>query len=176
MNQTELCELMTVPGFYRFVAQQAQLSADDVQKIYLLGRPWGVWPPGIDLSQEAADAGIDIFTYLAALQPLITMDTQAKEADLAAYEMTLRHGETSGFTSPTSKHVEKVAALVAHKKQTICNMVRALYVYRERVGALSILKMIENRTTAIAKLQSGLAAEITRREGDGHGPAAHSTI
>ena len=36
-----------------------------------------------------------MFTYLAALQPLLDMDTKQKEAQLAAYEATLTGSETS---------------------------------------------------------------------------------
>jgi len=42
MNPIEWFELMTVHGFYRFLGQQARLPTDEVRKIYLLGRPWGV--------------------------------------------------------------------------------------------------------------------------------------
>ena len=153
---------MTVDGFYRFLGQQARLPTDEVRKIYLLGRPWGVWPPDIDISREAADAGIDVFTYLAALQPLITMDTQQKENELVAYERTLT--VNGGVDSPSAmrNHVEKVATLSTEKKQTICNVLHALYDYRQQVGALSIQKITE-KAAVIAKLQRGILAESTRR-------------
>ena len=175
MNQLELCELMTVHGFYQFLAQEARLTTEEVQRIYLLGRPWGVWPAGIDVSREAAEIGIDVFTYLAALQPLITMDAQEKEAELGAYERALARGETAKLPSASRQHVEKVAALAAANEQTICNVFHALYGYRQRVGALSIKKMIENKNAAITNLQRGLEAEIRRRDGNDHGPSAHSS-
>src|SRR2546425_409047 len=80
MNEAELSELLTAPGFFRFLAQQAKLAAEEVKRIYLLGRPWGLWPPDLDLNREAAETGIDVYTYLAALQPLLDMDTTQKEA------------------------------------------------------------------------------------------------
>src|SRR3989442_2626648 len=80
MNETELSELMTAPGFFRFLAQQAKLDPEEVKRIYLLGMPWGLWPPDLDISHEAAEAGVDVFTYLAALQPLLDMDTQDRKS------------------------------------------------------------------------------------------------
>jgi hypothetical protein len=174
MNQTELFELMTVQGFYRFLGQQAHLPMEQVKKIYLLGRPWGVWPSDIDIGREAAEARIDVFTYLAALQPLIAMDTKAKEIELVAYETTLGR-EGLGLTSATRNHVEKVAALATEKKQTICDILHALYDYRQRVGALSVQKIIE-KAEAIAKIQQGIQAESDRRRNDNDaGPSPHNS-
>ena len=138
MNETELRELMTVSGFFGFLAQQAKLDPDEVKRIYLSGRPWGLWPPDLDLSHEAAEAGVDVFTYLAALQPLLDMDTQEKEAQLAAYEATLTGGETTQPIPAVRAYVEKVAALSGEDEETICSMLHALYTYRQRVGQLSI--------------------------------------
>src|SRR5207249_9161738 len=95
MNETELGDLMTAPGFFRFLAQQAKLSPEEVKRIYLLGMPWGLWPPDLDISHEAAEAGVDVFTNLDALQRLLDMDTQEKEDQLAAYEAKLTEGETT---------------------------------------------------------------------------------
>jgi hypothetical protein len=174
MNQTELFELMTVQGFYRFLGQQAHLPMEQVKKIYLLGRPWGVWPSDIDIGREAAEARIDVFTYLAALQPLIAMDTKEKEIELVAYETTLGR-EGLGLTSATRNHVEKVAALATEKKQTICDILHALYDYRQRVGALSVQKIIE-KAEAIAKIQQGIQAESDRRRNDNDaGPSPHNS-
>ena len=173
MNPIELFELMTVHGFYRFLGQRARLPTEDVRKIYLLGRPWGVWPPDIDISREAADAGIDVFTYLAALQPLITMDTQQKENELVAYERTLTDGDVDS-PSATRNHVEKVATLSTEKKQTICNVLHALYDYRQQVGALSIQKITE-KAAVIAKLQRGILAESNRRRSENGFSAPNST-
>jgi hypothetical protein len=174
MNQSELFELMTVQGFYRFLGQQAHLPMEQVKKIYLLGRPWGVWPSDIDIGREAAEARIDVFTYLAALQPLIAMDTKEKEIELVAYETTLGR-EGLGLTSATRNHVEKVAALATEKKQTICDILHALYDYRQRVGALSVQKIIE-KAEAIAKIQQGIQAESDRRRNDNDaGPSPHNS-
>src|SRR2546426_5652284 len=79
MNETELSDLMTAPGFFRFLAQQVKLDPEEVKRIYRLGTPWGLWPPDLDLSYETAEAGVDVFTYLAALQPLLDMDTKRSE-------------------------------------------------------------------------------------------------
>jgi hypothetical protein len=175
MNQTELFELMTVQGFYRFLGQQAHLPMEQVKKIYLLGRPWGVWPSDIDIGREAAEARIDVFTYLAALQPLIAMDTKEKEIELVAYETTLVKKESFELLSATRNHVEKVAVLATEKKQTICDVLHALYDYRQRVGALSVQKIIE-KSEAIAKIQQGLQAESERRRNDNHaGPSPHNS-
>ncbi len=165
MNPIELFELMTVHGFYRFLGQQARLSTEDVRKIYLLGRPWGVWPPDIDISREAADVGIDVFTYLAALQPLVTMDTQQKENELVAYERTLTVNGGVDSPSATRNHVEKVATLSTEKKQTICNVLHALYDYRQQVGVLSIQKITE-KAALIVQLQRGILAESNRRRSE----------
>lgn len=175
MNQTELFELMTVHGFYRFLGQRAHLSMEEVKKIYLLGRPWGVWPPDIDISREAADIGIDVFSYLAALQPLITLDTQEKEFELVAYERTLVDTENLEMPSAIRNHVEKVATLATEKKQTICNVLHALYEYRQQVGSLSIQKIAE-KAAAIARLHNGMLAESERRRNeDDQGPSAHNS-
>src|SRR2546422_10825933 len=92
MNETELSDLMTAPGFFRFLAQQVKLDPEEVKRIYRLGTPWGLWPPDLDLSYETAEAGVDVVTYLGALQPLLDMDTKEKDARPAAYEATLAGG------------------------------------------------------------------------------------
>ena len=172
MNETELSELLTAPGFFRFLAQQAKLSPEEVKRIYLRGRPWGLWPPDLDLSREAAETGVDVFTYLAALQPLLDMDTKQKEAQLAAYEATLTVGETTQPIPVVRAHVEKVAALSGEDEETICSLLHALYAYRQRVGQLSIqkvvesskLKMEQDKAAAIAKLQRAIVAESEQRK------------
>ena len=172
MDETELSELLTAPGFFRFLAQQAKLDAEEAKRIYLLGRPWGLWPPDLDISHEAAEAGVDVFTYLAAMQPLLDMDTQEKEAQLVAYEATLTGSETAQLIPAVRAYVEKVAALSGKDEATICSMLHALYAYRQRVGRLSIQKVGESsrhkveqgQAAAIAKLQRALATEIEQRK------------
>ena len=172
MNETELSELMTAPGFFRFLGQQAQLDAEEVKRIYMLGRPWGLWPPDLDVSREAAEAGVDVFTYLAALQPLLDMDTREKEAQLAVYEVTLTGGEAAQLLPAVRAQVEKVAALAKADEATICRVFHALYAYRQRVGRLSIQKVGESskhkveqdQAAAIEKLQRALTVEIEQRK------------
>src|SRR2546428_12597889 len=89
MNETELSDLMTAPGFFRFLAQEVKLDPEEVKRIYRLGTPWGLWPPDLDLSYETAEAGADGFTYLAPLQPLLDKDTKEKETPLADSEAPL---------------------------------------------------------------------------------------
>lgn len=172
MDETELSELLTAPGFFRFLAQQAKLDSAEVKRIYLLGRPWGLWPPDLDISHEAAEAGVDVFTYLAALQPLLDMDAKEKEAQLAAYEATLTGGETTQLIPAVRAQVERVAALSREDEATICRILYALYAYRRCVGRLSIRKvgesskhkMEQDQAAAIAKLQRALAAELEQRK------------
>jgi len=172
MNEAELSELLTAPGFFRFLAQQAKLAAEEVKRIYLLGRPWGLWPPGLDLNREAAETGVDVYTYLAALQPLLDMDTTQKEAQLAVYEATLSGGETTQPIPAVRAYVEKVAALSGEDEETICSILHALYAYRQRVGQLSIQKVGElskhkieqDKAAAIAKLQRAIVAESKQRK------------
>jgi len=172
MNEAELSELLTAPGFFRFLAQQAKLAAEEVKRIYLLGRPWGLWPPDLDLNREAAETGVDVYTYLAALQPLLDMDTTQKEAQLAVYEATLSGGETTQPIPAVRAYVEKVAALSGEDEETICSILHALYAYRQRVGQLSIqkvgelskLKMEQEKAAAIAKLQRAIVAESKQRK------------
>ena len=172
MNETELSELLTAPGFFRFLAQQAKLTAEEVKRIYLLGRPWGLWPPDLDLNREAAETGVDVYTYLAALQPLLDMDTAQKEAQLAVYEATLSGGETTQPIPAVRAYVEKVAALSGEDEETICSLLHALYAYRQRVGQLSIQKVGElskhkieqDKAAAIAKLQRAIVAESKQRK------------
>src|SRR5438445_13154290 len=97
MNETELSDLMTAPGFFRFLAQEVKLDPEEVKRIYRLGTPWGRWPPDLDLRYETAEAGVDVLTYLAALQPLLDMDTMAEEDHRAACQHTLTWG---GYTQP----------------------------------------------------------------------------
>src|SRR5437867_3929634 len=172
MNENELRELMTVSGFFGFLAQQAKLNTDEVKQIYMHGRPWGLWPPDLDLSHEAAETGVDVFRYLAALQPLLDMDTEQKEAQLAAYEATLTGGETTQPIPAVRAYVEKVAALSGEDEETICSILHALYAYRQRVGQLSIQKvgelskhkMEQDKAAAIAKLQRAIGAESKQRK------------
>ena len=173
MNTTDLSELLTPSGFFQFLAQQAKLDPEEVKRIYLLGRPWGVEPPDLDFRHEAAEAGVGLFTYLAALQPLLDMDTQGKETQLAAYEATLAGGETTQPISAVRAHVEKVAALSGEDEETICSVLHALYAYRQRVGRLSIQqvgvswkhKMEQDQAASNAKLQRALVAETEQRNG-----------
>jgi hypothetical protein len=172
MDETELSELLTAPGFFRFLAQQAKLDSEEIKRIYMLGRPWGLWPPDLDISHEAAEVGVDVFTYLAALQPLLDMDAKEKEAQLAAYEATLTGGETTQLIPAVRAQVEKVAALSREDEATICRILHALYAYRQRVGRLSIQKvgessrhkMEQGQAAAIAKLQRTLATELEQRK------------
>ncbi len=172
MNEAELSELLTAPGFFRFLAQQAKLTAEEVKRIYLLGRPWGLWPPDLDLNREAAETGVDVYTYLAALQPLLDMDTTQKEAQLAVYEATLSGGETTQPIPAVRAYVEKVAALSGEDEETICSLLHALYAYRQRVGQLSIQKVGElskhkieqDKAAAIAKLQRAIVVESKQRK------------
>jgi hypothetical protein len=172
MEETELSELLTAPGFFRFLARQAKLDPEEVKRIYLLGRPWGLWPPDLDISHEAAEVGVDVFTYLAALQPLLDMDAQEKEAQLAAYEATLTGGEAAQLIPAVRAQVERVAALSREDETTICRILHALYAYRRRVGLLSIRKvgesskhkMEQGRAAAITKLQRTLATELEQRK------------
>jgi len=172
MDETELSELLTAPGFFRFLAQQAKLDAEEIKRIYMLGRPWGLWPPDLDISHEAAEVGVDVFTYLAALQPLLDMDAKEKEAQLAAYEATLTGGETTQLIPAVRAQVEKVAALSREDEATVCRILHALYAYRQRVGRLSIQKvgesskhkMEQGKAVAVAKLQRTLAAELEQRK------------
>ncbi|TAL11842.1 MAG: hypothetical protein EPO02_03270 [Nitrospirae bacterium] len=172
MDEAELSELLTAPGFFRFLAEQAKLDVEDIKRIYLLGRPWGLWPPDLDISHEAAETGVDVFTYLAALQPLLDMDAEEKEAQLAAYEATLTGGESTLLSPAVRVQVEKVAALSREDEATICRILHALYAYRQRVGRLSIQKvgesskhrMEQDQAAAIAKLQRALAAELEQRK------------
>src|SRR5437660_10855850 len=145
MNETELGDLMTAPGFFRFLAQQAKLDPEEVKRIYLLGMPWGLWPPDLDISHEAAEAGVDVFTYLAALQPLLDMDAQEKEAQLAAYEATLTGGEPTEPIPAVRAHVEKVAALSGEDEETIGSRLRARYAYRQR-GAHGSIQEVDHFT------------------------------
>jgi len=172
MDETELSELMTASGFFSFLAQQAALDAEEVKRIYMLGRPWGLWPPDLDVSREAAEAGVDVFTYLAALQPLLDMDTREKEAQLVAYEVTLTGGASAQVIPAVRAQVEKVATLARASEATICRVFHALYAYRQRVGRLSIQKVGESskhkveqdQAEAIEKLQRALAAELEQRK------------
>ncbi len=173
MNATELSELLTPSGFFRCLAQQAKLDTEEVKRIYLLGMPWRLWPPDLDVSHEAAEAGVGLFTYLSALQPLIDMDTEGKEAQLTAYEATLIRGETTQPVPAVRAHVEKVAALSGKDEETICSLLHALYAYRRRVGQLSIQRVSESsrhrmeqdQAVSNAKLQCALVVETEQRKG-----------
>ncbi len=172
MDEAELRELLTAPGFFRFLAQHAKLEFENIKRIYLLGRPWGLWPPDLDISHEAAEAGVDVFTYLVALQPLLDMDAREKEAQLAVYEATLTGREAAQLIPAVRAQVERVAALSREDEATICRIFHALYAYRQRVGRLSIQKvgessqhrMEQGQTAAIAELQRALAAELEQRK------------
>ena len=156
MNETELSELLTPSGFFRFLAQQAKLDPEEVKRIYLLGRPWGLWPPDLDISHEAAEAGVGLFTYLAALQPLIDMDTEGKQAQLTAYEATQA-------IPAVRAQVEKVAALSGKDEETICRVLHALYAYRRRVGQLSIQRVSESSRHRMEQYQAASNCETLSR-------------
>jgi hypothetical protein len=167
MNETELSELLTAPGFFRFLAQQTKLDPEEVKRIYLLGRPWGLWPPDLDLSHEAAEAGVGVFTYLAALQPLLDMDTQEKAAQLAAYKATLTGGETTQPIPAVRGYVEKVAALSGKDEETICSILLALYAYRQRVGQLSIQKVGELSKLKMEQDKTAPVHDVPIKDGSG---------
>lgn len=175
MDGDEVTELLTAPGFFGFVAKQVGLAPEEVERVYLLGRPWGLWPPDLDVTREAGEAGVGLFTYLAALQPLIDMDTQEKEAQLADYQATLTGGKATQGARLVGAHVEKVAAFSGKKKETICRIFHALYAYRQRVGRLSIQKVrelsmqkvAEDKAASIARLQRVMVAQLEQRKGNG---------
>jgi hypothetical protein len=178
VDENELNELLTSPGFFRFVAEEAKLDPIDVKRIYLIGIPWALWPADLDLTHEAAEAGVSLFTYLAALQPLIDLDTVEKEAQLAAYEATLAGGVTKLSVTAVRAEVQKVAALSGSDEKTICSVLRGLYAYRQRVGKLCIQKVggpsrhtrEQEQAASNAKTQSALMeqqrvlAEAIQRE------------
>ena len=167
MNENELNELLTSPGFFRFLAEEAKLDEHEVKRIYLLGIPWSLWPRDLDISHEAAEAEVSLFTYLAALQPLIDLDTVEKEAQLAAYEATLTGTETRLSIASVRAEVEKVTALSGHGEKTICSILHGLYAYRQRVCQLCIHKVVEtsrhkmeqDQAAANAKAQSALVEQ-----------------
>jgi len=160
MNQAGLSELLTPSGFFQYLAQQTKLDPEAVKRIYLCGIPWNLWPRDLDITGEAAAAGVTLFTYLAAMQPLIDMDTREKEAELAAYEVTLTHCEA--MLAPAIRaQVEKVAAISGTDKETICRVLHALYTYRQRVGRLSIQKVGEESKHRMEQ-QAISNAEISR--------------
>jgi hypothetical protein len=170
VNQDALNDLLTSPGFFRFLGAETKLEPNDVKRIYLLGVPWGLWPPDLDVSHEAAEAEVSLFMYLAALQPLIDMDTVEKEAQLVAYEATLAGGDTllpiTAMTQVRAK-VETAAGLSGSDRQTICRILHALYAYRQRVGRLCIQKVVETsqhkmereQAASNAKAQSALVEQ-----------------
>jgi hypothetical protein len=180
VNENELNDLLTSAGFFRLLAGETKLDECEVKRIYMLGIPWDLWPRDLDINHEAAEAEVSLFTYLAALQPLIDLDTVAKEAQLAAYEGTLKGNETKLSIAMVRANVEKVAALSGTDKKTICNVLRALYAYRQRVGQLCIHKVIEtsrhrmeqekaaeNATAqaALVEKRRALVAEMQRAQG-----------
>jgi hypothetical protein len=173
MNETELSELLTPSGFFRFLAQQAKLDPEEAKRIYRLGTPWGLWPPDLDISHEAADTGVGLFTYLAALQPLIDMDTEGKEAQLTAYEAMPIGGETTQPFPAVRAYVKKVSALSGTDEAIICSLLHALYTYRQRVGQLSMQKISESsrhrmeqdQAAANLKLQRALVVETEQHNG-----------
>jgi len=174
MNETEMKELMTVPGFFGFLARETTLSPDEVQRIYMRGRPWGLWPPDLDLSHEAAEAGVDVVTYLAALQPLVRMDTEHKEAELTAYAGALARGDSPHVPSAMGGLVEKIAVLTAQEARIVCDILRALYRYRQRVGTLSVETMLRNKALAVAKLQKVMEVIAEQRsDGSDAAPPPH---
>jgi hypothetical protein len=180
VNENELNDLMTSAGFFRFVADAAKLDEPEVKRIYLLGIPWGLWPRDFDVSHEAAQAEVSLFTYLAALQPLIDLDTVEKEAQLAASEGTLEGSETKVSIATVRAEVERAVALSGRDEKTICSILHALYAYRQRVCRLCIHKVVEtsrhkleqDQAASNAKAQSALVerrralvAEMQRAQG-----------
>jgi hypothetical protein len=180
MNENGLNELLTPPGFFRFLGEETTLGPDEAKRIYLLGIPWGLWPRDLDVSHEAAEAEVSLFMYLAALQPLIDLDTVEKEAQLAAYEAALAGRDTSLPVTPVRALVEKAAELSGRDKKTICGILRALYAYRLRVGRLCIQRVVETSQhkmereqaasnakaqTALVEQHRAFVEEIRAREG-----------
>jgi hypothetical protein len=167
VNEYALNDLLTSPGFFRFLGEEAKLDPTEVKRIYLLGAPWGLWPPDLDVSHEAAEAEVSLFTYLAALQPLIDLDTVEKEAQLVAYEATLSGNASISVVTKVGLEVEKAAGLSGTDKQTICSILHALYAYRQRVGQLCIQKVVETsqhkmereQAASNAKAQSALVEQ-----------------
>jgi hypothetical protein len=167
VNENPLNDLLTSPGFFRFLAAETKLAEQEVKRIYMLGVPWGLWPRDLDVSHEAAEAKVSLFTYLAALQPLIDLDTVEKKAQLAAYEGMLQGTETKVSTATVRAEVEKVVALSGSDEKTICSILHALYAYRQRVCRLCIHKVVEtsrhkveqDQAASNAKAQSALVEQ-----------------
>jgi hypothetical protein len=90
MSIEEFRTLESDEGSARYISQQTGLEYDRVLRIYRLGQPWPFldgdeW----DFGRQAEEAGVDIYSAMAALAPLIEMTVNEKQAKLEALEQMI---------------------------------------------------------------------------------------
>lgn len=135
-----------------FIAQQTNLSLETVARIYVQGEPWPLDAEGFDFEKQAEEAGLSLGVYLQAMNPLIDLDLQEKEAKLKAYEVVAAGGEQPAsipeLESPfLNEHIEEVARLTG--QDTV--VVRQVY-----AGYLAYLRTIVKKVqSAIDQMMKG---------------------
>ena len=122
----EVKALGTDEGAARFIALHTGLSYDRVLHIYRLGEPWlaGFGEGELDFEQRAKEVGVDLYTYMAGIAPLVNLDIEKKEAKLEAYKEALKRGETPDpipeLDNPAlNAHLEKVATITGEPLEVI---------------------------------------------------------
>lgn len=156
MSIEEVRTLASDEGSAQYISQQTGLDYDRVLRIYRLGQPW----PLLDgdewnFGRQAEEAGVDVFSAMAALAPLIEMTVEAKRAKLEALEQMISRGnhpsqeqiselDAEFDNTVLSEHVEKVANLTNEPTEVIHQVFKGILARLNRMSAL-VQELIDKR-------------------------------
>ncbi len=146
----ELRRLLSREGTISYIAEETGLSTQQVSRIYDLGQPWPLGGKELDFASQAERAGVDLYTYMAGIAPLLDLDFEEKSAKLQAVEEALAQGETPEpipeLENPIlSEHVQKVGNISNEPDEVVWEVVGGIIAHMGRVGDLT-KRIIELRT------------------------------
>ena len=149
MSIEEVHILASDEGAAQYISQKTGLDYERVLRIYRFGQPW---PLGLsdawDFSRQATGAGVDVFSAMAALAPLMDMTIEEKRAKLEALEQMIARGDQPSqelnseleaeLGSPVlDEHIEKVANLANEPTEVIHQVFGGFFAVLNRMSELT---------------------------------------
>ena len=97
---------------------------------------------GLDFGSQAERVGVDFYTYMAGIAPLLDLDIEDKRAKLQAFEEALAQGKTPEpipeLENPILlKHIDKVANISNESGETIWTVCGGVLAHLRRVSDLT---------------------------------------
>jgi hypothetical protein len=149
MSIEEFRILESDEGSARYISQQTGLDYDRVLRIYRLGEPWPFrdgdeW----NFGRQAEEAGVDVFSAMAALAPLIEMTVEEKRVKLEALEQMVARGDQPSQEQLSKldaelgnpvlfAHLEKVATLTNEPIDVVQQIFRGILAVLNRMSELT---------------------------------------